>query len=393
MSENSKIEWTDATWNPVLGCDKISPGCKNCYAIRTAWRLQHNPNPKVAKAFEGLTLIQGGQPNWTGRVNFVPDRLREPLTWKKPRRVFVNSQSDLFHGNVTDEQIVDTFAMMALAHWHTFQVLTKRPERALKVLNGPDIVRRICAAADKLHQQSHLSGAPEFSAVAIRKFNARMKGWWEYVGQLSAWTYEGGVANEVFKKEGRLYPSWIKWPLPNVWLGVSCENQQTADERIPLLLQTPAAVRWISAEPLLGPINFLQVIHPTAGTANVLTGIYKGDDRNNYCTDRIINWVVAGGESGPGARPMHPDWARSLRDQCKAAGVPFFFKQWGGWHWQVGQDAAKKAHQAFRLTVKGRNGSDLANSGDGGDVWMYPVGKKAAGRKLDGIEHNDYPSQ
>lgn len=357
MAEKSNIEWTDATWNPVLGCDKISPGCKGCYAIRTAWRLQHNPNPKVAKAFEGLTVIQGGQPNWTGRVNFIPERLKEPLRWKKSHRIFVNSQSDLFHDGVSEEQIDQVFAVMGLARQHTFQILTKRPARML----------------EQLLRLSRNIAPLEKAARAI------------------GYTFKfGGV-------DGQQH-SLLPFPLPNVWLGVSVENQQYADERIPLLLQTPAAVRWISAEPLLGPINFLQTIHPTAGSANILSGLYKGGDGNNYCTDRIINWVVAGGESGPGARPMHPDWARSLRDQCKAAGVPFLFKQHGEWvpladREDLGEWYDSKAAHVARVALDGTRGNNVSLTREQlqGAAVMGKVGKKTAGRKLDGAEHSEYP--
>lgn len=338
MAENSKIEWTDATWNPVLGCDKISPGCKNCYAIRTAWRLQHNPNPKVAKAFEGLTVIEGGKPNWTGRVNVVEERLGEPLSWAKPRRVFVNSQSDLFHDAIPEESIRAVFAIMAQARQHTFQILTKRPARMQEML--------------------------------------------------SRWQSEG-----LMLREG------CGVSLPNVWLGVSVENQKAADERIPLLLQTPAAVRWVSAEPLLGPITFRWASwdhhQPHPRRVKQLPDVERGGKLISGAVDhldglRMLDWVVAGGESGPGARPMHPDWARSLRNECEDAGVSFFFKQWGEWI-NIGSNPFQPKEFTW-LNVDGRNTRDdnaiVTNQG-----WqcMARVGKKAAGRLLDGVEHNEFP--
>ena len=335
MSANTKIEWSDATWNPVLGCDKISPGCKNCYAIRTAWRLQHNPNPKVAKAFEGLTVLQGGQPNWTGRINFMEERLLEPIRWREPRRIFVNSQSDLFHDGVSFEQIQKIWDVMAacIEHGHTFQVLTKRPERMLEFTRW-------------MAGQDHVSIA--------------------------------------------------EWPR-NVWLGVSCENQQTADERIPLLLQTPAAVRWVSAEPLLGPLDLRLgdkgCNHPHLDGIDTRNDpgkvwrcqmckgayVFRQTSPNTHDDFPALNWVVAGGESGPSARLMHPDWARSLRDQCHAAGVPFFFKQWGEW---IG------AGQEVERTVPDREYHRWPNG-----TISSRIGKKAAGRLLDGKEWNQYPAE
>lgn len=404
MSENSKIEWTDATWNPVLGCDKISPGCKNCYAIRTAWRLQHNPNPKVAKAFEGLTVMQGSQPNWTGRLNFLEERLKEPLGWHKPRRVFVNSQSDLFHDGITDEQIDRIFAVMVCSPQHTFQVLTKRPARMLEYLS-PSI--------------GNVPGSARAGSI-----------------QLEADKFVGiGTANRRFDALG--------WPLKNVWMGVSCENQATADERIPLLLQTPAAVRWISAEPLLGPVDLnywiKRIDHcdscraenspqipdkcPECGEEGTLISTWGHEQAERYRTgerydrssakgradvdgaDASIDWVVAGGESGPNARPMHPDWARSLRDQCKAAGVPFFFKQWGEFadlsNEESGSALLKKSNHDLIFTATGetlgcgdgKNGMLESDWKERGGAWMGRIGKKAAGRKLDGLEHNEYPKR
>jgi protein gp37 len=308
MADKSAIEWTDATWNPVLGCDKISPGCKNCYAIRTAWRLQHNPNPKVAKAFEGLTVIQGGQPNWTGRVNFVPERLHQPLDWHKPKMIFVNSQSDLFHDNVTIPQVLSVFETMAFAKQHTFQVLTKRIERAKYLLSY----------GEKMAVES--------------------------------------------AEHHRLI---CTMPLDNVWLGVSVEAPKYK-YRIDILRDTPAKVRFLSLEPLLEDLGTIDL--------------------------RGIHWVIVGGESGPNARPMHPDWARSLRDQCRAAGVPFFFKQWGEW-------APTKA-QPVRGEYTGGGLFMLPNGnlGNQGDWWdghaeaIDKVGKKAAGRLLDGVEHSEYPA-
>lgn len=253
----TSIEWTDVTWNPVTGCSKVSPGCAHCYAERVTHRFNRDALP------------------WTpanAAVNVVlhPERLDAPLHWRKPRRVFVNSMSDLFHENVPDEFIARVFAVMALSPWHTYQVLTKRPELMHAYMT--DFALRVNA-----------HGWPEGVPMAPR-----------------------------FRANG--LPNAVDWPLPNVWLGVSVENQHWADERIPLLLQTPAAVRFVSCEPLLGPVDLSR---------------WMGCNDPGCCTP-WLDWVIVGGESGPKARPMDLAWARSLRDQCRAASVPFFMKQLGG---------------------------------------------------------------
>ncbi len=215
MGDHSAIEWTDATWNPVTGCTKVSPGCKHCYAERLADRLQAMGNPRYRNGFA---------------VTLHPDQLALPLRWRRPRRIFVNSMSDLFHEAVPAEYIWRVFETMAQADWHVFQVLTKRAERL-----------------------------------------------------------------------ATLAPS-LPWPA-NVWQGVSVENTHYTS-RIASLRSVPAAVRFLSIEPLLGPIPKLPL--------------------------ERIDWVIVGGESGPGYRAPNPEWVREIRDQCEAQGVPFFFKQWGG---------------------------------------------------------------
>lgn len=215
MGDYSAIEWTDATWNPVTGCTKVSPGCQHCYAERLAKRLQAMGNPRYSNGFD---------------VTLHPDQLGLPLRWKQPRRVFVNSMSDLFHEKVPDAFIQSVFRTMSQAHWHVFQVLTKRAERL------------------------------------------------------------------------RALAPLLRWP-KNVWMGVSVENAAYA-ARIDHLRTVPAVVRFLSIEPLLGPLPELRL-------------------------DRI-DWVIVGGESGPNHRKPQPEWIRSIRDQCIRTGVPFFFKQWGG---------------------------------------------------------------
>jgi len=226
MAAASRIEWTEATWNPVTGCDRVSAGCDNCYALALAKRLKAMGNPRYQT---------DGRPETSGPgfgVAMHHDALGLPLSWRKPRVVFVNSMSDLFHPKVSEEFITEVFGVMALCPQHTFQVLTKRP-------------RRMVAVMERLH--------PE--------------------------------------------------PLPNVWLGTSVESEDRMS-RVDLLRRVPAAVRFLSLEPLLGPLPSLD-----------LTG---------------IGWVITGGESGPRARPIDPEWVRDIRDRCVEAGVPFFHKQWGG---------------------------------------------------------------
>lgn len=297
MSDGSKIEWTDATWNVVIGCDKVSPGCDHCYAIRTAHRFQEHPNPAVAVAYAG-TEAAG---DWTGRVNLVESRLDLPLRWKRPRRIFVNAQSDLFHKDVPDEFIARVWAVMAMADQHTFQILTKRHGRMRSLLNDREFYRLV---------RDQLAAA--------------------------GWAEVDAYGTDIF-------------PLRNAWLGVSVEDQKRADLRIPALLDTPAAVRWISAEPLLGPVDIINGLGDSW-----LTG---------------IDWIVAGGESGPSSRPMHPDWARSLRDQSEVAGVPFLFKQWG-------------SHRPSAVGSIVRGGVRFP---------MVPASKRAAGRELDGRTWDEYP--
>jgi protein gp37 len=316
----TKIEWTDFTWNPVLGCTRAGAECRNCYAEIMAARFSDlgQWGHGIAKR---VKLPGGGTDHrWTGEVRFVDHMLDRPLRWKKQRRIFVCSTSDLFHPSVPDEWIDKVFAVMALCPQHTFQVLTKRPERMRKYLSDANNRLKAAAIATRMHAT----------------------GRWTFTDEIS-----------------------LLWPLPNVWLGTSIADQATADERIPHLRDTPAAVRFISAEPLLGL------------TIPDLTG---------------IDWVIVGGESGPGARPMHPAWPRSLRDQCIAAGVAYFFKQWGEWlpgegdgnapaRWQDGHQGGREDSREWR---------HFAEPGTPG-AFTIRVGKKAAGRLLDGRTWDQMP--
>lgn len=283
----SKIEWTGVTWNPVTGCNKVSRGCKNCYAEVMHKRLQSMGQPKYKNDF------------LAGAVTHE-ESLKEPFKWKKPRTVFVNSMSDLFHEDVPFWFIDQVFAVMAKTPQHTYQILTKRPEIMAEFFKDPRI-------------------------------------------------------------------PLINHPLPNVWLGTSVEDQKAADERIPLVLQCPAAVHFLSCEPLLGPVDidkYLPIMKPKGG----------GND---------ISWVIAGGESGPKAQPMHPDWIRTLRDQCQSAGVPFFFKQWGE-YLPFGQRCAYQFAQ-----MVGKSGPIVKPWDD--HAGALKIGKKNSGNILDGKTHQQFP--
>ena len=312
MSDKTGIEWTDATWNPVTGCTEVSPGCDHCYAKTFAERFRGTEGHYFERGFD---------------VQLRPDKLDQPLRWRRPRRIFVNSMSDLFHDSVPDEYIARVFAVMALAPQHTFQVLTKRHARMRSLV-------------------SH------------------------------------GLLDMIDDPASDVRVKVPQWPLPNVWLGVSAENQQWSDIRIPALLDTPAAVRFVSAEPLLGPIDLTPWIgcpHDSmTGVDQTPVSSPKKRWRCDQCCASVLDgtvtnvglhWVIAGGESGRGARPMHPDWARSLRDQCQAAGVAFLFKQWG-----------EHAPETVALPLSSEP-----------TIGMRRVGKKAAGRVLDGRTWDQYP--
>lgn len=324
MSTNSKIEWTDATWNVTIGCDRVSAGCDGCYAIRQARMRASNPNPKVAAAFAGTVHHDGERLDWTGTVNLLPERLGQPLRWRKPKRIFVDSLSDLFHADVPDDFIARVFATMAMAPQHVFQVLTKRPARMRSLLGRESWRDQVAGHVDELIGDGDTPG---------------------HIGHVE------------------LRERW--WPLRNVWCGVSVEDQKTAQLRIPILLDTPAWVRWLSCEPLLGPLDL------------------DAADRDALC-DGGIDWIVCGGESGPGARPMHPRWAESIAEQCLNANVPLLFKQWGDW--------ATAPNPTHYVTMDGGL-HDLDASGIGAlePVGVRRLGKGAAGRELDGRTWDAFP--
>jgi protein gp37 len=307
MGDKSKIEWTDASWNPVTGCTKVSAGCQNCYAERLADRFYRAGTCAISGAvIERETDFSS--------VLIHPNRITIPLHWRKPRRIFVCSVGDLFHPQVNADFITQVFEVMSACPQHTFQVLTKRPERIEPVLFG---------------------------------------------------------------EEGRFYLGGGDY-LPNVWLGVSAENQQEFDLRIPILLATGwTGIKWVSIEPMLGPVD--------------LTSVLWYQKPTTLRTPRL-EWVVVGGESGPKARPMHPEWALSVRDQCVEAGVPFLFKQWGEWGPVTYYTPWRREHaERFPLKTVTFEVVEL----DPGAFLPGPelgrIGKKSAGRLLDGTVWDQFP--
>lgn len=273
------IEWCDESWNPIIGCSKVSAGCDHCYAIREAHRLASNPHPTIGPRYQGLTRVVNGRTNWTGIVRLVSERLEQPLRWRNPRRIFVNSMSDLFHEDVPWPHIDAVLAIVALCPQHWFILLTKRPERMRRYFGVSQhcLIDRIDDAAGRF-----------------------------------------GACHANLDRPGR-------WPLPNLCLGISAEDQATLEPRYAELCRTPAAVRVLSLEPLLGPIDL--------GRAEGC-GYYFDEEighvDHSLWTPGIsapVQWVIVGAESGPGARPMEERWVRAIRDQCLAAGIAFFFKQ------------------------------------------------------------------
>lgn len=400
MADKSAIEWTDATWNPIVGCSIVSPGCTHCYAMKMAGRIEAMGS---GKHYAGTTRKVNGNTVWTGKLALAPEHiLLQPLAWRAPRRIFVNSMGDLFHEDVPDEWIDRVFAVAAMCPQHTLQVLTKRADRMRRYMSDPAVVRRIYMLVCDMPVEIE----PGIILIAERH-------------------------HEQFAPPGpRVYLG--QWPLPNVWLGVSTERQQEADERIPDLLATPAAIRFVSAEPLLGPIDFTRLRPPEDkrlyGFPNLdaLRGSWFVDGHPPQDADALddclnLDWIIVGGESGHGARPMHPAWARSIRDQCAAAGVPFFFKQWGEWlpicamddgqsdryfvppperdpeairRCRVGQCILNGNGECFDLDEWSRSNAALFSRTYGAghhSMLTFKIGKKAAGRLLDGIEHNGMP--
>ncbi|MGW2740545.1 DUF5131 family protein [Streptomyces sp. NPDC001288] len=351
MSDTTTIEWTrnddgtpGRTWNAVTGCTKISAGCDNCYA------------ETIAERFRGHAAFPKGFD-----VQIRANKVNDPLSWRRPTRVFVNSMSDLFHDDVNREWIAEIFGVMAAARKHTFQLLTKRHGRMRSLLNDP-------AFAHKVRHRAQGKG------LAIPDFT---------------------------------------WPLPNLWLGVSVENQKWADIRIPALIDTPAAVRFLSCEPLLGPVDLFSGDHSTHerdfnGTDDYICLDCSTDDqqvpwRTIDHSSLGIDWVITGGESGRKARPAHPDWYRTIRDQCQQSGVAYFHKQNGEWADRTQLTGDQRATASIwddkRVLYVHPTDGRTQNHGDWGgndhlEGWacVQRVGKKTAGRELDGRTWDQFPA-
>lgn len=272
MSDGTKIQWTDASWNPVTGCTKVSPGCAHCYIVTT-------PAFRIA----GRKFVNGATD-----IRFHSKRLPQPLSWRRPRRIFVTSLGDLFHEAIPDAFIARVYGVMVAAYWHDFQMLTKRPERRLALLR--DEAFRELVAQEAARLINTYRGAQVITA---------------------------GRATRL-REMGENLAAWDARAARNIWEGVTAENQRWADMRIPVLLATPAAVRFVSYEPLLGPVDFSthKALNPD--------GSFAG-----WSVPHGLHWVIVGGESGPGARPFDLAWARAVVRQCQAAGVAVFVKQLG----------------------------------------------------------------
>jgi protein gp37 len=296
------IAWTDATWNPLAGCTRKSAACRHCYAEAST-----AASSQPGMWGHGYAELTPSGPAWTGKIDLLEERLALPLSWDAPRRIFVNSASDLFHESLPTEAIDRVFAIMALAPQHRFQVLTKRPKTMQPYMADPATSSRIAQAMAEIAGDS----TP---------------------------------------------PKIVAWPPSNVWLGVTAENQKEADRRIPLLLATPAAVRWIAAEPLLEGLDL-----------KIGSWLREGPESSGPRLD----WIVAGGETGAEAQPCHPDWARALRDQCAKSGTPFFWHQWGEHAPAAGVDAAP-AQELGKMT-------------------FARIGEAASPRLLDGLLHEEFP--
>lgn len=310
MGKETGISWTDSTWNPIRGCSRVSEGCRHCYAESVAHRFSGPGLP-----YEGLVQLGANGKStgkWNGVIKFVENHLLDPLKWKDSRRIFVNSMSDLFHENVTDEIRDKIFAVIRLSPQHTLQILTKREDNMLRYMSDKDTPDRIneylAFMTDDMGIQRHLKDAGGVWCEPQRGEYGRIElaGYWDNLD--------------------------VVWPPPNAHLGVSVEDQKTADQRIPKLLDTPAAIRFISAEPLLGPIEPHRLAHGDESNLNAFKGqiehlVQSQAVKPTPCNK--LDWVIIGGESGRDARPFELHWAESLIKKCKEANVPVFMKQLG----------------------------------------------------------------
>lgn len=339
--------WWTKSWNPVLGCTKCSPACENCYA-----EALHTQRHKALLA--GKKQAECYRKPF-GQVQFLPERLEQPLHWKKPQRIFVGNMGDLFHEDVAGGWLDAIFTFMALCPQHTFMLLTKRPERMAKYINrfrkGEDWADHLADWADYL------------------------------LGQEA----ECAVANSI--NEQLHEPFNVGWPMRNLWLGTTIWDQPSADRNLSDLFDTPAAHYFVSYEPARGPVDFTRVRTPAGVTFDALADHADSEGP-------ALNWGVFGGETGANARPSHPDWFRSARDQFLAAGVPFMFKQWGEWGdmpWRVFAEkcgAITPDGQTYSPDAAAFNGEELPE----GSSLRCRVGSRRAGRVLDGRTWEEVPN-
>lgn len=342
MAKEHKISWLNMpgfipeTWNPIIGCSKVSPGCDNCYAEKMAIRLAHMPGN-----IEYSHVIRSNPSKWNGKTAMVENALFKPQLWKKPRMIFVCSMGDLFHESVPFEWIERVYDMMYSNKQHIFIVLTKRPERAYQ--------------------------------------------FWQWL---------------LNKVAGVSIQDVCSTSKDNIWMGVTAENQEQANKRISILLQIPASKRYVSIEPMLGPIDFYDIningefYHALKGFGDI-----SGGDFGKFNGPKL-DWVICGGESGPHARPMHPEWVKSVRDQCKDAGTPFFFKQWGEWSprtWGLVQEDHKcEKWPCLKVALNGKTGrsgnaDDLTLDEYSNGNFMQKVGRNKAGNILDFKQYHQWP--
>lgn len=366
MGDHCTIEWVvalaqqlnaiPASLNPIRGCSRQSRACWNCYAAGIAHRFGHKGNGIYA----GLTdLDLEGTPRFNGTLRWVPEVLETPIRAKRSRVYFVCDMSDLFYRAVDQAWIDQVFAMMALCRHHHFLLLTKRPERMRQYLTDPETPRRVAVHANVLGGQSSRADDLHFGLMV----------------------------------SGNACDGLVSWPLPNVWIGATVEDRCTANLRIPHLLAAPAVRRFLSCEPLMGPVDLTAIpwrfngcSGKTVKTINALTGNITVNDPVFGGGGGVVglDWVITGGESGPKARASHPDWFRSLRDQCEAAGVAFLFKQWG--EWLPSEEVPSEQQESLEL----QNRDGFVETEDD-LVSVYRVGKKAAGRVLDGRTWDEVP--
>jgi protein gp37 len=323
----TKIEWTNETWNPIVGCSKVSEGCQNCYAEKMAIRVRSMLANNITPSWVAYDdVVDMDKKAWNGKTHLVLSAFEKPFHWRKPRKVFVCSMGDLFHESVPFAWITNVFAVIMANPQHTFQILTKRPDRMLEWFNY----------IEKIEEHEVMQGPEKIRYLAYKLY--------DYKTEFNNGNY---------------------WPLKNLWIGVSAENKEQANKRIPILFKISAAVRFVSIEPMLGAIDLDDFTYDGIGSLQ-----------------NQLDWVILGGESGHHARPLHPDWVRSIRDQCKATGIPFFFKQWGEWipvdhcdednYW-----AAKKSKEIGNGIQK---------------YLVFKVGKKRAGNLLDGKRYEEFPN-